>query len=93
MLIYASLDDRMMRVSVEAYGCTLNQGESRFMEELLEGAGHKIVQPDDADTSLVVTCCVIESTERRMLKRIRELAMSQGSTVAPSTASGTTIGA
>lgn len=73
MLIYASLDDRMMRVSVEAYGCTLNQGESRFMEELLEGAGHKIVQPDDADTSLVVTCCVIESTERRMLKRIREL--------------------
>jgi MiaB-like tRNA modifying enzyme len=73
MLKYASLDDRMMRVSVEAYGCTLNQGESRFMEELLEGAGHQIVQPDDADTSLVVTCCVIESTERRMLKRIREL--------------------
>ncbi|MEE9115271.1 MAG: tRNA (N(6)-L-threonylcarbamoyladenosine(37)-C(2))-methylthiotransferase [Thermoplasmata archaeon] len=62
-----------MRVSVEAYGCTLNQGESRFMQELLEGAGHDVVEPDDAETSLVVTCCVIESTERRMLKRIREL--------------------
>jgi MiaB-like tRNA modifying enzyme len=73
MLKYASLDAGVMRVSVEAYGCTLNQGESRFMEELLEGAGHEIVQPDDADTALVVTCCVIESTERRMLKRIKEL--------------------
>ncbi|MCK5292171.1 MAG: tRNA (N(6)-L-threonylcarbamoyladenosine(37)-C(2))-methylthiotransferase [Thermoplasmata archaeon] len=62
-----------MRVSVEAYGCTLNQGESRFMQELLEGAGHEVVEPDDAETSLVVTCCVIESTERRMLKRIAEL--------------------
>ncbi|MEE9223870.1 MAG: hypothetical protein V3U51_03885 [Thermoplasmata archaeon] len=62
-----------MRVSVEAYGCTLNQGESRLMQELLEGAGHEVVEPDDAETSLVVTCCVIESTERRMLKRIREL--------------------
>ena len=73
MLIYISLDDRTMRVSVEAYGCTLNRGESRFMQELLEGAGHEVVEPDDAETSLVVTCCVIESTERRMLKRIREL--------------------
>ncbi len=73
MLIYISLDDGMMRVSVEAYGCTLNRGESRFMQELLEGAGHEVVEPDDAETSLVVTCCVIESTERRMLKRIREL--------------------
>jgi MiaB-like tRNA modifying enzyme len=43
------------------------------MEELLEGSGHEIVEPDEADTSLVVTCCVIESTERRMLKRIKEL--------------------
>jgi MiaB-like tRNA modifying enzyme len=43
------------------------------MEELLEGAGHEIVDSDDAETSLVVTCCVIESTERRMLKRIKEL--------------------
>jgi MiaB-like tRNA modifying enzyme len=62
-----------MRISVEAYGCTLNQGESRIMEELLADGGHEIVSPDDAQASLIVTCCVIESTERRMLKRIREL--------------------
>ncbi len=62
-----------MRISVEAYGCTLNQGESRMMEELLEDVGHKIVPPEEAQASLIVTCCVIESTERRMLKRVREL--------------------
>lgn len=62
-----------MRISVEAYGCTLNQGESRMMEELLEDGGHVIVPADDAQASLIVTCCVIGSTERRMLKRIGEL--------------------
>ena len=62
-----------MRISVEAYGCTLNQGESRIMEELLENKGHEIVSPNEADASLIMTCCVIESTERRMLKRIGDL--------------------
>ncbi|MFQ6060462.1 MAG: tRNA (N(6)-L-threonylcarbamoyladenosine(37)-C(2))-methylthiotransferase [Thermoplasmata archaeon] len=62
-----------MRISVEAYGCTLNQGESRIMEELLERKGHEIVPPEEAQASLIMTCCVIESTERKMLKRIRQL--------------------
>ncbi|MFQ5911409.1 MAG: tRNA (N(6)-L-threonylcarbamoyladenosine(37)-C(2))-methylthiotransferase [Thermoplasmata archaeon] len=62
-----------MRISVEAYGCTMNQGESRIMEELLENKGHEIVSPREADASLILTCCVIESTERRMLKRIGDL--------------------
>ncbi|UCD91787.1 MAG: tRNA (N(6)-L-threonylcarbamoyladenosine(37)-C(2))-methylthiotransferase [Methanobacteriota archaeon] len=62
-----------MRISVEAYGCTLNQGESRIMEELLENKGHEIVSPKEAEASLIMTCCVIDSTERRMLKRIGDL--------------------
>lgn len=70
---YTCLDGRTMRVSVEAYGCTLNQGESRLMEELLEDGGHEIVPSEDAQASLIVTCCVIGSTERKMLKRIKEL--------------------
>lgn len=44
-----------------------------MMEELLEDGGHVIVPADDAQASLIVTCCVIGSTERRMLKRIGEL--------------------
>lgn len=44
-----------------------------MMEELLEDGGHEIVPAEDAQASLIVTCCVIGSTERRMLKRIREL--------------------
>ncbi len=43
------------------------------MEELLEDGGHEIVPSEDAQASLIVTCCVIGSTERRMLKRIKEL--------------------
>lgn len=44
-----------------------------MMEELLEFKGHEIVTPNEAEASLIMTCCVIESTERRMLKRIGEL--------------------
>ncbi len=44
-----------------------------MMKELLVDGGHEIVPPEEARASLVVTCCVIGSTERRMLKRIGEL--------------------
>lgn len=43
------------------------------MEELLVDDGHEIVAPEESQIALIVTCCVIESTERRMLKRIGEL--------------------
>jgi threonylcarbamoyladenosine tRNA methylthiotransferase CDKAL1 len=63
-----------MKAYVEAYGCTLNFGEAREVEALLRGRGWDLVErPDDADLVVLVTCVVIETTERAMLKRIKEL--------------------
>jgi threonylcarbamoyladenosine tRNA methylthiotransferase CDKAL1 len=63
-----------MKAYVEAYGCTLNFGESREIEDLLVERGWEIVDdPKDSDLVVLATCVVIETTERAMLKRIAEL--------------------
>ncbi|OGS43116.1 MAG: hypothetical protein A3K76_03655 [Euryarchaeota archaeon RBG_13_57_23] len=63
-----------MRAYVEAYGCTLNFGESREVEDLLASKGWSIVQsPDEADLAVLATCVVVEKTERAMVKRLAEL--------------------
>jgi len=64
-----------VKVHVEAYGCTQNLGEARQMSELLLREGHDVLAAEsDADAHLLVTCAVIERTERDMVKRMRALA-------------------
>jgi len=66
--------DHDMKAFVEAYGCTLNFGESREIEDLIASRGWQIVDsPEHCDLAVLATCVVIEKTERAMLKRIREL--------------------
>ena len=67
---------KAMKVLVEAYGCTLNHGESEeFIEKILE-QGHDIVANEsEADAFAIFTCGVIETTEKHMLKRIGQLAL------------------
>ncbi len=63
-----------MKVYVEAYGCTQNYGEARRMEEALAGRGHAITRSEgDADAHVLVTCTVIETTERKMIRRMQAL--------------------
>ncbi len=64
-----------MKVFVEAYGCTQNYGEARLMQEALAGRGHAITASEvEADAHVLVTCTVIEATERKMVRRMAELA-------------------
>ncbi len=64
-----------MKVYVEAYGCTQNYGEARLMQEALAGGGHRLTtSEDEADAHVLVTCTVIEATERKMVRRLRALA-------------------
>ena len=66
---------RIVKVYFEAYGCTQNYGEARLMQQALSSRGHAIVpSPAEADTSVLVTCTVIDHTERKMLKRMHVLA-------------------
>ncbi len=67
---------RFVKVYVEAYGCTQNYGEARLMQEALLGSGHTITTAEaDADAHVLVTCTVVETTERKMARRLAELAV------------------
>ncbi|HYM39181.1 MAG TPA: tRNA (N(6)-L-threonylcarbamoyladenosine(37)-C(2))-methylthiotransferase [Thermoplasmata archaeon] len=64
-----------MKVYVEAYGCTQNYGEARLMQEALASNGHVLTASEDqADAHVLVTCTVVEATERKMVRRMKELA-------------------
>jgi len=64
-----------MRVLVEAYGCSLNRGECEELVDELVERGHSITRNEaKADLVVIFTCGVIETTERRMLKRIGHFA-------------------
>lgn len=52
----------------------MNSGEAEEAKEMLRSKGWTISpSPDDADLAVIATCVVIEKTERRMVKRIRDL--------------------
>jgi MiaB-like tRNA modifying enzyme len=62
----------MASVYLETYGCTLNQSESEEIVNLLRG--HNVVESaHDAQIIVLNTCAVVERTEKRMLKRIKQL--------------------
>lgn len=62
-----------MNIYIETYGCTANHGDSLLIEHLLKKNGHKITNLEEADFVIINTCTVINKTEQRMLKRIKEL--------------------
>lgn len=63
-----------MKFLVETYGCTMNQGESAELASFLEGIGHERVEDEDiADVAMINTCLVIAPTERKILRRLRQL--------------------
>ena len=63
-----------MKFFVETYGCTMNQGESAELSSYLRSTGHQqVLSEEEADTALVNTCVVIEPTERKIMRRLRQL--------------------
>lgn len=63
-----------MNILIRAFGCTANFGEAVGHMKTLEAVGHGVVgDAAGADAALVQTCCVIERTERNMIKEIKKL--------------------
>lgn len=63
-----------MRAHIEAYGCTLNHGEAKEIEDLLSTRGWEIVSDaETADLNVIATCVVVEKTEKAMLSRLSDL--------------------
>lgn len=64
-----------MRVYVESYGCSQNQGEGAALARDLATHGHELAaHPSLADVTVLVTCGVIGPTEGRMVRRWQALA-------------------
>lgn len=60
-----------MKVHIETYGCTANQGDSQGIRNAIAASGGTIVdRPGEADVIIVNTCAVTEPTSRSMLKAI-----------------------
>jgi threonylcarbamoyladenosine tRNA methylthiotransferase CDKAL1 len=64
----------LVKFFVETYGCTMNQGESSELSSQLRSLGHQHVGAEkEADVALINTCLVIASTERKVMRRLRQL--------------------
>ncbi|OIO65015.1 hypothetical protein AUJ68_04255 [Candidatus Woesearchaeota archaeon CG1_02_57_44] len=63
-----------MRVYIDSYGCSANHSNAEIMAGLLAEAGFCIAdEPYSADVIVVNTCTVKTPTERKILRRLREL--------------------
>lgn len=63
-----------MKVYIETFGCTFNQGDSQIMAGLLQEKNAEIVQkPENADIIIVNTCYVKHPTEQKVLNRIKRI--------------------
>ena len=63
-----------MRVYVESFGCSQNQGEGAGIARDLSARGHELARdPSRADVGILVTCGVIGPTESRMVRRWQAL--------------------
>jgi len=65
---------RGKRFYIESYGCTYNQADTQKLIDILQDQGCTQVGLDDAEAVIVNTCTVVEATERRMLRRLRQFA-------------------
>jgi len=59
-----------VKIYVEAYGCSQNIAETYMLAQAM---GEIVDDPQRADAIVIGTCVVIEHTENRMMRRIREL--------------------
>jgi MiaB/RimO family radical SAM methylthiotransferase len=63
-----------VRVYVESFGCSQNQGEGAGIARDLSARGHALARdPAAADVGILVTCGVIGPTEGRMVRRWQAL--------------------
>ena len=60
-------------VWIEAYGCSANIADSEIIAGILNSHGYNIVNCiDKSDLNIIVTCSVKDSTEHKMLHRIKQ---------------------
>ncbi len=65
------------KVWIEAYGCSANMADSEMISGLLKEAGYEIAtKKSEGALNLIVTCSVKDTTEHRMMSRIKNMTKS-----------------
>src|SRR5687768_11541617 len=65
------------KVWIEAYGCSASMADSEMISGLLKEAGYEIAtKKSESALNLIVTCSVKDTTEHRMVSRIRTMTNS-----------------
>jgi threonylcarbamoyladenosine tRNA methylthiotransferase CDKAL1 len=65
------------KVWIEAYGCSASMADSEMISGMLKEAGYEIAtKKSDSALNLIVTCSVKDTTEHKMMSRIRAMAKS-----------------
>jgi MiaB-like tRNA modifying enzyme len=65
------------KVWIEAYGCSASMSDSEMIAGSLREAGYeRALTEDEGSLSVIVTCSVKDTSEHRMLSRIRSLTKS-----------------
>ena len=63
-----------MKVYLEVYGCTANKSDASLIKGIIKDSSHEIVNEiEQADALILLTCTVIDTTEQRMLSRLKVL--------------------
>lgn len=65
-----------MRVYIEDYGCWLNKALSEYVKQVVSRHASIVEDVGLADTIIVNTCAVRGDTERKILRRLSELALT-----------------
>ncbi len=62
------------KVWLEAYGCSASMADSEMIAGMLKSAGYQIAQSrKEGSLNLIVTCSVKDTTEHKMVHRIKQL--------------------
>ena len=61
-----------MKIYIETYGCTANKADETLIIGILKKNSYEIVKNENnADYVIILTCTVIDTTQQRMLSRIK----------------------
>jgi MiaB-like tRNA modifying enzyme len=62
-----------MNIYIETYGCTANKSDASIVKGLIKNNQKYLLveKQDDADIIIILTCTVIDTTEQRMLHRLK----------------------
>lgn len=71
-----------MKYYIESYGCTMNHGEGDMLSRRMEALGHERSESlEESDIAILNTCTVVDTTEKRMIKRMNEIRAAGKATI------------